>query len=148
MTTLSTEFAVRTERAGDGSSSVVVAGELDLYRVPELAQALQTAAASGATTINVDLSEVTFLDSTTLELLLHEHRRLAANGSVLTVLVGEQTPTTVFAVTGIDRVLNMHHADRSTGATRVSRTEAHAPTSAGQLDANPADAPKSPPDPA
>ena len=111
MTTLLRDFTITTERASDGTSTVIVAGEVDLYRAPELAQALQAAAASGATTINVDLSDVTFLDSTTLALLLQQHRELAANGRALIVLVGEQTPTTAFTITGIDRMLTIDHVD-------------------------------------
>src|SRR5436190_11841319 len=120
MTTLPPDFTIKTERASDGSSSVVVAGEVDLYRVPELAQALQTAAASGATTISVDLSDVTFLDSTTLALLIQEHRQLAANGCELIVLVGEQTPTTAFGITGTDRMLTIHHVSGGTNP-RISK---------------------------
>src|SRR6184192_947296 len=97
MTTLPPDFTIKTERASDGSSSVVVAGEVDVYRVPELAQALQTAA-----------------------LLIQEHRQLAANGCELIVLVGEQTPTTAFGITGTDRMLTIHHVSGGTNP-RISK---------------------------
>ena len=61
----------------------------------------------------VDLQDVTFLDSTTLALLVREHRRLQSAGHELIVLVGEQTPLTVFAVTGIDRILTIRPAETS-----------------------------------
>ena len=97
------DFALTTRAQQDGSTLVELAGELDFYRVPALAQALQ--AAEGG--VVVDLHEVTFLDSATLALLVTEHRRLRAAGQELTVLVGEETPTTAFAVTGIDRILTI-----------------------------------------
>ena len=101
------DFALATRVQDDGSTVVALTGELDLHRVPALADALQ--AASGR--VVVDLQEVTFLDSATLALLVREHRRLQAAGRGLTVLVGEQTPTTVFAITGIDRILTIRSAE-------------------------------------
>lgn len=100
------EFAITTGRQADGSTRVALVGELDLHRVPALAAALR--AASGR--VVVDLQEVTFLDSATLALLVQEHRRLQKEGHGLTVLVGEQTPTTAFTVTGIDQILAIRPA--------------------------------------
>jgi len=103
-----TDFALTTRVEDDGTTLVAVAGELDLHRVPALADALHAAAGH----VVVDLQEVRFLDSTTLALLVREHRRRQAVGLELTVRVGEQTPTTVFAITGIDRILTLRSAER------------------------------------
>lgn len=111
------DFALTTRSQDDGSTLVVLAGELDLHRVPVLADALQAAPGS----VVVDLQEVTFLDSATLALLVQEHRRLQAAGQELTVLVGEQTPTTVFAITGIDHILTIRSAGQ---ASAISDTRA------------------------
>jgi len=100
------DFALTTRRRGDGSTLVTVAGELDLHRVPALAEALQAADGS----VLLDLQEVTFLDSSTLALLVQEHRKLQAAGRNLTVLVGDGTPGTVFALTCIDRILTIRSA--------------------------------------
>ena len=101
------DFALTTRAHDDGTTLVALAGELDFYRVPALADALQAAAGR----VVVDLQEVTFVDSASLALLVREHRRLQAAGRELSVLVGEQTPTTAFAVTGIDRILTIRSAD-------------------------------------
>lgn len=101
------DFAITARAQADGGTRVALAGELDLYRVPELAAALE--AATGR--IVVDLQDVTFLDSATLVLLVQEHRRLQAAGHELIVLVGEQTPVTVFAITGFDRILTIRPAE-------------------------------------
>lgn len=63
------EFAITVEPRGEGTTAVVLAGELDLYRLPAVTEALQSAAS--ARRVVVDLREVTFLDSTTLGLLVH-----------------------------------------------------------------------------
>lgn len=101
------DFALTTRAKNDGGTLVALAGELDLHRVPALADALQ--AATGR--VVVDLQEVTFLDSATLALLVREHRRLQAAGQELAVLVGERTPMTAFAITGIDRILTIRSAE-------------------------------------
>jgi len=101
------DFVLTACTRSDGSTLVVLAGELDLHSVPALAEALQ--AATGP--VVVDLQEVTFIDSTTLARLVREHRRLQASGRQLTILVGEQTPMTVFGITGIDRILNIRSCE-------------------------------------
>ena len=97
------DFAIETQAGPDGTTIVTLAGELDLYRLPAITEALATT--SGR--VLVDLSEVTFMDSGTMDHLLEEHRRLQQTGGELIVLTSEETPTTVFSVTGIDQILTM-----------------------------------------
>ena len=102
-----TDFALTTRVEDGGTTVVALSGELDLHRMPALADALHATAGD----VVVDLQEVTFLDSTTLALLVQEHRRLRSVGAELIVVVGERTPTTVFTVTGIDRILTIRSAE-------------------------------------
>ena len=101
------DFALTTRVDHDGTTVVALAGELDLHRAPALADALHAAPGH----VVVDLQAVTFLDSTTLALLVQAHRRLRSVGDELIVVVGEHTPTTVFAITGIDRILTIRSAE-------------------------------------
>ena len=103
------DFAISTEQRPDGTTVVALVGELDLYRLPALTEALESATSAGRVT--VDLREVTFLDSTTLALLIREQRRLRDDGRELLVVVGPETPLTAFAVTGLDRMLTIQHVD-------------------------------------
>ena len=133
------DFTLAVERLANGTPVLVLAGELDLYRAPEIEHALAQAteakrdgdrhgqtcgapSADDASTSNkgvrpiaVDLRSVTFLDSTTLALLLDASQRQRARGGELLILVGPQTPTTAFEVTGFDRLLTIRrlHADPS-----------------------------------
>lgn len=102
------DFALTLERLDDGAPVLVLAGELDLYRAPEIEEALAQAIESPdeePRSLTVDLRSVTFLDSTALAILLETTRRQRARGGELIVLVGPQTPTTAFEVTGFDRLL-------------------------------------------
>ena len=111
------DFALTLERRANGTTVLVLAGELDLYRAPEIERALVDAIepewdpGQGARRVVVDLRAVTFLDSTTLALLLAASGRQRARGGDLLVLVGPQTPTTAFEITGFDRLLPIRHAD-------------------------------------
>ena len=133
------DFALALERNGSGTAVLVLAGELDLYRAPEIEDALAEAIGadpdsdrceptSGARRadigqvpgedvrrLTVDLRSVTFLDSTTLALLLAASRRQHARGRELLVLVGPQTPMTAFEVTGADRLLAIRLVDDDAG---------------------------------
>jgi anti-anti-sigma factor len=111
------DFALTLERDGNGAAVLVLAGELDLYRAPEIEDALAEAMGprhspgEGARRVAVDLRSVTFIDSTTLALLLDASRRQRARDGELLVLVGPQTPMTVFEVTGFDRHLAIRRMD-------------------------------------
>ena len=127
------DFDIAIERR-EGETAVVLAGELDLYRAPEIERALIEAiepwldperrpeealpledggrrAEHGVHTLVVDLQAVTFLDSTVLGLLLAANRRQRTVGGELLILVGPKTPTTAFEVTGFDQLLSVRHAD-------------------------------------
>ena len=110
------DFALTARAEYDGRTVVALAGELDLYRAQALTDALQ--AAEGQ--VVVDLQEVTFLDSTTLALFVSEYRRRRAAGLDLTVLVGPRTPKTVFAITGIDRIVAVRSAEAPPAADALA----------------------------
>jgi anti-sigma B factor antagonist len=59
----------------DGLDVLVVQGELDIATAPRMIAALNEALAEGETPLVVDLSEVLFMDSTGLALLMNARRR-------------------------------------------------------------------------
>jgi anti-anti-sigma factor len=100
------DFSMALERYGRDSAVLVLAGELDLFRAPAIADAL-----SEVRHLTVDLRLVTFIDATTLALLLSASRRQQAHAGHLSVLVGPQTPMTAFEATGFDRLLAIKRVD-------------------------------------
>jgi anti-sigma B factor antagonist len=105
------DFELTVTRRAGGTTIVALAGELDLARSPELEHALaenvEPDAGRGGRRLVVDLRAVTFLDLSTLALLLAAHGRQQARGGELLVLVGPHTPMTAFEVTGFDRLLTI-----------------------------------------
>ena len=110
------DFALALERDGSETAVLVLAGELDLYRAPAIEDALAEAiepklGSDRVRHLAVDLRLVTFIDSTTLLLLLGGSRRQHAEGGHLLVLVGPQTPMTAFEAAGFDRLLAIRRSD-------------------------------------
>jgi len=89
------------ERA-QGHVVITVAGEVDLATAPELAAALDEVGADDGPIV-VDLTEVGFLDSSGLNVLLQARERLGGGTSVRLVAT-RPAILRVLAVTGLDEV--------------------------------------------
>ena len=72
-------FELRTAAAATDTVVVTVLGEIDMTTAPELADAL-AAATPSVRRVVVDLSNVTFLDSSGLSALVRSRRELAGAG--------------------------------------------------------------------
>ena len=103
---------IQTERSGEDIFVVSLAGEHDLYTAPKAQAALRGAIAAGATTIVVDLTETTFLDSTMLHLLLRTRNELRDGGQLRLVTSGSNLKR-VFEVTGTDRFFDFYSSRRA-----------------------------------
>ena len=75
---VTTAFEASAEDVGGGIAKVRVSGEVDLYTAPELKEALSNAIEGGARSVLVDLSQATFIDSTTLGVLMGARQAAAA----------------------------------------------------------------------
>ncbi|HXG74948.1 MAG TPA: anti-sigma factor antagonist [Gaiellaceae bacterium] len=78
-------------------------GELDAYAAPDLEAELRrlTEATGGV----LDLSAVSFLDSTALGVLVRACRQLPGHGCDLRVVLPRGTARRIFEITALDRVL-------------------------------------------
>jgi anti-sigma B factor antagonist len=72
-------FEAAVERPGDGRAVVRVSGELDLLTAPELEAALEPLRAERAD-IELDLSELDFIDSTGVHLVLQTYQASRRGG--------------------------------------------------------------------
>jgi anti-anti-sigma factor len=78
-------FAVRSTSAGS-TQVVEVVGEVDMTTAPELSQAIERTP-DGTELVVIDLSEVSFLDSSGLNALVQARRTLADREVAMTVVV-------------------------------------------------------------
>ena len=110
-------FDITTEQLGEGRHVISLSGEVDLYTAPEFKQQLLEVISQGAQTVIVDLTNTTFIDSTTLGVLVGGVKRLRPNGGRLSLVCSDRNITKIFEITGLDRVFTIH-------ATRDEAVEA------------------------
>lgn len=90
-----------TEETLDPQTHVIaLRGELDVATVPEFGDALREAIDRGHTALVVDLTQLTFLDSTGLMMLLNALRRLMRQNGRLALACANPTILRLFDVTG------------------------------------------------
>ena len=99
------EFSVNTAALGGDAFVVTLSGEVDLHTAPALAQALDGVVGLGGTAVPLDLAEVSFVDSTTLGVLLRYHEQFKARGGELLVVTADRRVLRTLEVTGLDHVL-------------------------------------------
>ena len=104
------DFSVSSEQVKDGVYVVALAGEVDLYTAPEFKQELLAVIGEGdqAKQVVVDLTSATFIDSTTLGVLVGGVRRLRPSGGQLSLVCNDRNITKIFEITGLDRVFAIH----------------------------------------
>ena len=83
-------------------------GEVDLYTAPEFKERMVELIESGKKQIVVDLSKATFIDSTTLGVLVGGVKRLRPAGGSLALVCTDENITKIFEITGLDRVFPIH----------------------------------------
>jgi anti-sigma B factor antagonist len=101
-------FDIKTEPLSDDAFVIALAGEVDLYTAPEFKQQLLDVIDKGAKYVIVDFSGTTFIDSTTLGVLVGGVKRLRTNDGQLSLVCSDRNITKIFEITGLDRVFTIH----------------------------------------
>jgi anti-sigma B factor antagonist len=87
---------------------LAVTGEVDLATAPELGSALDTALASGAQELWLDLSGTAFMDSSGLHLLLDAHRRMRGLRRRLVIVCPGGAVRRLFEIAGVADALPLY----------------------------------------
>ena len=101
-------FDIKTEQSSDGPYVIALSGEVDLYTAPEFKQQLLDVISKGGKNVVVDFSQTTFIDWTTLGVLVGGVKRLRQNGGQLGLVSTDRNITKIFEITGLDRVFAIH----------------------------------------
>lgn len=91
-------------RPDSGGVTVVLAGELDLAGAEDLEQAIAEARASGRP-LTVDLTNLEFIDSSGLRVLLGLHNAATREGFEYRLIAGPPQVHRAFALCGLDQTL-------------------------------------------
>ena len=88
--------------SSEGDTVVVsLTGELDPHTVPLLADELDNAVAQGTTSVALDLSGLTFIDSSGLRVVIATHRQLEEAGGKLVLRAPSDTVRRLLELTGL-----------------------------------------------
>jgi anti-sigma B factor antagonist len=101
-------FDIKTEQLGNDAYVISLAGEVDLYTAPEFKQQLLEVIGQGGKQVIVDFSNTTFIDSTTLGVLVGGVKRLRTNDGQLSLVCSDRNITKIFEITGLDRVFTIY----------------------------------------
>jgi anti-sigma B factor antagonist len=101
-------FSLSSEKLDDGADYVVsLEGEVDLYTAPELKQELHRLVGEGAKRIVIDMTQTTFIDSTTLGVLLSVVKRVRPEGGAVVLVCPDRNVKRIFEITLLDRVFTI-----------------------------------------
>ena len=101
-------FDIKTEQLSDNAYVISLAGEVDLYTAPEFKQQLLEVISQGANQVIVDFSNTTFIDSTTLGVLVGGVKRLRSADGQLSLVCSDRNITKIFEITGLDKVFDIY----------------------------------------
>ena len=100
------DFTIADESV-DGVAVVVARGELDIHGAPRLSRELTGAGEGAEDGVILDLSEVAFLDSAILGVMLGAARRLEHRGRRLVIVADDPYIRRVIEVTGLHRLFDV-----------------------------------------
>ena len=98
------QLSVRSRR-DDDVHTIALAGEMDLANASDVERELIRAEATNATKIVIDLSELTFMDSTGIRLLITAHARARTDGNRLVLIRPPARVFRVLCIAGVDGLL-------------------------------------------
>ena len=104
-----------TTQDSDGQVTVSLKGELDLSSVGKVEEELRRVEAEGPSLLVLDLSGLSFLDSTGLRAVVTADERAREKGRRLVVVRGPDAVQRVFSITRLEERLEM--VDDATGVT-------------------------------
>lgn len=107
----------------DGESVLHVAGEIDMATAPAFRDAALQAIVDNGPSLTLDLSGVTFMDSTGLHVLVATYRRVRVHAGTFTLRDTPDIVRKLLRVTGLDELL-MSPGAPPAAATATSGSDA------------------------
>jgi anti-sigma B factor antagonist len=92
----------------DGRTVVQVVGEIDVYTAPQLRERLDAEIDAGRYDLVVDLSGVSFMDSTGLGVLVGRLKQIRLNDGSMRLVCAHDRVLKVFVITGLDKVFAIY----------------------------------------
>jgi len=99
-------LSISTE-AREDASIMHVGGDLDVYTAPQLKEALDSAGEGGKSTV-LDLSDVHFIDSTALGVLVSTLQQMRSTDARFYLVLDDPYLLKIFRITGFDSLFSIY----------------------------------------
>jgi anti-sigma B factor antagonist len=100
---------VQVEDAGEDLAILVVGGEVDFEVSPQLKARMTKTIKAGRRRLVLDLSDVTFIDSTAIGVIAGAVEKLdESGGGSLAIVCTHEKVMQIFEITGLDSVITVH----------------------------------------
>jgi anti-sigma B factor antagonist len=96
----------------DGRSVLALSGDLDLAAVPQLRDEAEGRIAAGCAALALDLSGITFLDSSGLGVLVELRTRTRSTGITFELVNVPSGPARIITIAGLAETLGLPEAER------------------------------------
>ncbi len=94
--------------AGPAHTLVTVAGECDLHTGRQLRDVLTSEVSRGVRRLILDLSELAFMDSTGMQVLLSARTVLIVRGGILALVSPQPVVARILELTGADQIIPVY----------------------------------------
>ena len=125
MSFASPQFELAEESLDDQTHLIAVRGEVHVSTAPEFSERLNDAIAKGMTGVVIDMTNVDFIDSTGLSVLLNALRRVTRQQGSLALAVSNPTVLRLFEITRLDSTFDIA-PDREAAIAKVRRDQSAA----------------------
>jgi anti-sigma B factor antagonist len=104
---MAVDFSIEDRRVDGDTHIVAITGEIDLFTAPDFKQHVAAPIDAGVERVIIDLSSTTFIDSSSLGVLIGAHRRLKLRGGSLAIICSNESIAKTFRITGLDGVFTL-----------------------------------------
>jgi len=101
-------FRTSERDVDDRTTVIAVDGEIHVSTAPEFSGVLSASLAGGRNRLVLDLTGVTFIDSTGLSVLLNALRRITRAGGAMALVCSNPTVLRLFEITKLDSTFDLH----------------------------------------
>jgi anti-sigma B factor antagonist len=101
-------FEMTDRPLGEDSHVLELIGQVDLYTAPAFKERMAQLIEKGNMRIVVDLTRVSFMDSTALGVLVGGLKRLRPAGGSIAVVCADEQVIRLFELTGLDHTFDIH----------------------------------------
>jgi anti-sigma B factor antagonist len=123
---------IKASRQDDRARVYAISGELDAYTAPDLRDTLEKALDEGISWLIMDLTDLTYLDSTGLGILVGTARKSRQADGDLAVVCDKPSLLRIFSISGTKEILNVVDSVDAAMQRLQELDESRAETSEGQ----------------